>query len=277
MHHPAMSLRASGRTAIPIRVCRALRLAWHLFAGLFEVALLFPLYGKARRNRAISRWSARLLGTLNVLPHLQGEPPRAGERRAVLVANHVSWLDIHLIHSVWQVRFIAKSEVRQWPLIGWLSAHTGTLFIERGKGRHAARINQAIHAAFMQGDAIGVFPEGTTSDGREVLRFHASLLQPAVDEGALVYPVALRYLDEAGNINVNASYVGETSLLESMRMIFAERAIRAELMFLAPIDATGKTRREVAVRTQSAIVAALNLPASDRKPDISAGPPVAPR
>ena len=272
-----MILSDTTRTPIPVRHYRAVSLVLHLFAGLFEVALFFPVYGKSRRSRAVSRWSARLLAVLNVRPSMRGSPPLIANRAAVLVANHVSWLDIQLIHSVWQVRFVAKSEVRRWPLIGWLSARTGTLFIERGKNRHAARINQSIHAAFQQGDAIGVFPEGSTTDGMELTRFHASLLQPAVDEGAMVYPVALRYLDEAGNINVNASYVGDTTLTESLRLIFGQRTIRAELMFLPAIDARGKTRRELAAQTQSAIAAALNLPVSGRKPDRSAGPPGAPR
>jgi 1-acyl-sn-glycerol-3-phosphate acyltransferase len=108
-------------------------------------------------------------------------------------------------------------------------------------------------------------------------RFHASLLQPAVDEAAMIYPVALRYLDEAGNINVNASYVGDTTLTQSLRSIFAERTIRAEMIFLAPIDASGKTRRELAAQAQAAIRAALNLPVSGSAPGISAGPPGAPR
>ena len=272
-----MILSARTKTPIPVRLYRAVSVVLHLFAGLFEVGLFFPVYGKSRRRRAVSRWSARLLAVLNVRPSLRGSPPVIADRAAVLVANHVSWLDIQLIHSVWQVRFVAKSEVRRWPLIGWLSARAGTLFIERGKNRHAARINQSIHAAFQQGDAIGVFPEGTTTDGTELTRFHASLLQPAVDEGAMVYPVALRYLDEAGNINVNASYVGDTTLTESLRMIFGQRTIRAELIFLPAIDAMGKTRRELAAQTQSAIAAALNLPVSGRKPDRSAGPPGAPR
>ncbi len=261
------------KTPIPVRLYRAVSVVLHLFAGILEVMLFFPFYGKSRRNRAVGRWSARLLAVLNVLPSLRGSPPVVADRAAVLVANHVSWLDIQLIHSVWQVRFVAKSEVRRWPLIGWLSAHTGTLFIERGKGRHAARINQSIQAAFRDGDAVGVFPEGTTTDGTELTRFHASLLQPAVDQRALVYPVALRYLDEAGNININASYVGDETLTESLRLIFAEKAIRAELIFLPPIDTVGKTRRELAAQAQAAIAAALNLPVSDRKPDISAGPP----
>ena len=272
-----MSLADSSKTRLPVRLYRAMRIALHLHAGFFEVALLFPLYGKSRRRRAIGRWSARLLAVLNVRPTTRGVPPVHADRAAVLVANHVSWLDIQLIHSIWQVRFVAKSEVRRWPLIGWLSARTGTLFIERGKSRHAARINESIHAAFQQGDAVAVFPEGTTTDGREIARFHASLLQPAVDEGAMVYPVALRYLDEAGEVNLDASYVGDTTLMESLRMIFGQRTIRAELIFLPAIDAVGKSRRELAAQTQSAIAAALNLPVSDRKPDTSGGPPGAPR
>jgi 1-acyl-sn-glycerol-3-phosphate acyltransferase len=268
-----MSLPGKTKAPIPVRLYRAARVVLHLFAGWFEVGLLFPFYGKSRRRRAVGRWSARLLAALNVRPSMRGAPPQSADRAAVLVSNHVSWLDIQLIHSVWQVRFVAKSEVRRWPLIGWLSARTGTLFIERGKNRQAARINQSIHAAFRQGDAIGVFPEGTTTDGTELTRFHASLLQPAVDEGAMVYPVALRYLDEAGNVNISASYVGDTTLTESLRTIFGERMIRAELIFLSPIDAVGKSRRELAAQTQAAIAAALNLPVSGRLPGKSAGPP----
>jgi 1-acyl-sn-glycerol-3-phosphate acyltransferase len=264
------------KTPIPVRFFRAASLLLHLFAGLIEVAALFPFYGASRRRRAMGRWSACLLALLNVEVRIRGVPPESAERAAVLVSNHVSWLDIQLIHSVWQVRFVAKSEVRRWPLIGWLSARAGTLFIERGKNRHAARINKSIHAALQQGDAVGVFPEGSTTDGTKIIPFHASLLQPAVAENALVHPVALRYLDDAGCVNVNASYVGETTLMESMLTIFAEKRIVAELIFLPAIDASGKTRRWLAAQTQFAIAAALNLPVSDKAPGKSGGPPAAP-
>jgi 1-acyl-sn-glycerol-3-phosphate acyltransferase len=252
-----MTRHDRAHTSIPVRFYRSTLLLFHLFAGIATVALLFPFYGSARRRLAVARWSARILSAVNVKPRLRGVPPRIKGRAAVLVANHVSWLDIPLVHSVWQVRFIAKAEVRRWPLIGWLSARTGTLFIQRGKGRHAARINQAIHAAFLAGDAIGVFPEGTTSEGAGLKPFHASLLQPAVDERALVFPVALRYLDGEERLNVNASYVGDTSLLESMAMILRERKIVAELIFLPAIDAEGKSRRELAHDTHAAIAAVL--------------------
>jgi 1-acyl-sn-glycerol-3-phosphate acyltransferase len=269
---------STSRTTPPaIRLVRVTRLVLHLLSGFVQVGLLFPFSGRAGRDRMVGRWSARLLAILAIDIQVSGSPPAASGRPAVLIANHVSWLDIQLIHSIWQVRFIAKSEVRHWPLIGWLAARTGTLFIERGKNRQAARINESIHAAFQRGDVIAVFPEGRTSSGLEVTRFHASLLQPAVEEAALVYPVALRYLDEAGNIDVNASYVGERTLPESFGMILRRRRIRAELLFLPVIDAAGKTRRELAAMTQAAIATALNLPFSDRKPGISFDLPVAPR
>jgi len=254
-----MTLHNRTHTSFPVRFYRSTLLVFHLFAGIAIVALLFPFYGRARRRLAQARWSARVLSAVNVEPRMHGAPPEVKDRAAVLVANHISWLDIPLVHSVWQVRFIAKSEVRRWPLIGWLSARTGTLFIQRGKGRHAVRINQAIHAAFLAGDAIGVFPEGMTSEGTGLQPFHASLLQSAVDEHALVFPVALRYLDEEGRVNVNASYVGDTSLIESMATILRERKIVAELIFLPAIDAEGRSRRDLARETHAAIAAALSL------------------
>jgi len=254
-----MAFHDKARTSVPVRFYRSTLLLFHLVAGIAIVALLFPFYGRARRRLAQARWSARVLSAVNVEPRMHGAPPEVKDRAAVLVANHVSWLDIPLVHSVWQVSFIAKSEVRRWPLIGWLAARTGTLFIQRGKGRHAVRINQAIHAAFLAEDAIGVFPEGMTSEGTGLQPFHASLLQSAVDERALVFPVALRYLNEEGRVNVNASYVGDTSLIESMAMIRRERKIVSELIFLPAIDAEGRSRRDLARETHAAIAAALSL------------------
>ncbi|HWA11830.1 MAG TPA: lysophospholipid acyltransferase family protein [Burkholderiales bacterium] len=268
-----MSPRPRHSTPRHLQAWRALRLGIHLLQGVLTVALLFPVYGVRRREAAVARWSAGLLAILNVAPRVHGLPSGDGSRPRVLVANHVSWLDIQVIHAVWQIRFVAKSEVRDWPLIGWLSARTGTLFIERGSGRHAARINQAIHAAFEQGFAVGVFPEGTTTEGDRLGKFHASLLQPAVDEVALVCPVALRYVADEGELCVAASYVGETTLLESMRAILAQPRIEAQLHFLPSIDAKGRTRRELAQLTQQAIAEKLNLPVSGTTPGTPADPP----
>ncbi|HZP93321.1 MAG TPA: lysophospholipid acyltransferase family protein [Burkholderiales bacterium] len=260
-----------------LRLYRLLRVLLQVFLGLLTVALLFPFYGSDRRWRAVKRWSAGVCRALGVCVCVIGRPPARRGRALLGVANHVSWLDIPSIHSVWQVRFVAKSEVRHWPAIGWLAARTGTLFVERDRRRHATRINESIHRAFAEGDAIAVFPEGTTTYGDELRRFHASLLQPAVDEHALVVPVALRYVDAHGNIDTAPGYVGQMSLAESLARILSRRKIRVELRFLPAIDAEGRTRRELAGLAQAAIAAALNLPWPDREPGRSSDPRVAQR
>lgn len=254
-----MKPRDSDPTPVAVRLYRATRLLLHLVRGVLTVALLFPFFDKVRRQAAVARWSAQSLAILNVVPQVHGTPPPGGGAPRMLVANHISWLDIQLIHAVWQVRFVAKSEVRRWPLIGWLSARTGTLFIERGSGRRAARLHRDIHAAFEAGDAVGVFPEGTTTEGDRIASFHASLLQPAVDEGALVCPVGIRYVDVEGRTCKAAGYVGDDSLLDSFRAILAQRRIVAELHFLAPIEAQGRTRRELARLAREAIATRLGL------------------
>jgi 1-acyl-sn-glycerol-3-phosphate acyltransferase len=268
-------MKASEPAPYLLRCYRYTRLLLQLLSGLLTVALLFPFYGRERRWRAIQRWSSGVVRALGIEVTVHGEPPR-GQRALLGVSNHVSWADIQLIHSLWRVRFVAKSEVRDWPAIGWLSARTGTLFIERGRHRHAARINRDIHRAFGDGDAIAVFPEGTTTDGRQLLRFHASLLQPAVDEQALVVPVALRYLREDGTADPAPAYVGDASLMDTLSAMVARRRIHAEVRFLAPIDAAGRDRRALALLAHEAIARAINPPTSGRPPGMCGDPPAAP-
>ena len=249
-------------TSYPVRYVRYVRLVVQVLSGLLTVALLFPFYGRERRWQAVQRWSHGIVTIAGIEVEVIGDIPKSGAR-VLGVVNHVSWLDIQVLHSVWAVRFVAKSEVRNWPAIGWLSARTGTLFIDRSTRRSSTRINQSIHQAFADGDAVAMFPEGTTTCGDELLRFHASLLQPAIDEEALLSPVAIRYLDMAGRIERAVAYVGEMSLMESIAAIVKVPRIRAEVHFLPPIESRGRTRRELAEIAHGRIAAALNLPPSD--------------
>ncbi len=254
--------RRQASTRLHVRGVRYARLIVQLILGVLTVALLFPFYGRRQRWRAVQNWSRRVVRSAGVVVNAHGEVPKPGAR-VLGVANHISWLDIQVLHSLWDVRFVAKSEVRRWPLIGWLSARTGTLFIERGSRRHATRINRAIHEAFAEGDPVAVFPEGTTTCGDQLLRFHPSLLQPAVDEAAQIVPVAIRYTDDEGNLEPAAAYVGETSLMQSLAAIVAVPRIRAEVHFLPAIESRGRTRRELAQASHARIAAALKLPAPD--------------
>lgn len=247
---------------VHVRWLRYARLMIQLMLGVMTVAFLFPFYNKARRWRAVQRWSHGVVRCAGLAVRPDGTVPGAGTR-VVGVANHVSWLDIPVLHSLWHVRFVAKSEVRRWPVVGWLSARTGTLFVERGKHRHAARINNAIHQAFVDGDAVAIFPEGTTTCGDELLRFHASLLQPAVDEQARIVPVAIRYTDADGNFQPAVAYVGDMSLMESLAKIVTLPRVVAHVRFLEPIDTAGRARRELAQLSHARIASALRLPPAD--------------
>lgn len=258
LHAPIMAAMSGGATSMMTRGLRLTRLALHLLQGMLTIALRFPFYAPARRRIAVKRWSHSLLGMLGVKLHVHGEIPRNDaphehEQPAMLVANHVSWLDIYAINAVLPVRFVAKSEIRQWPVIGWLSAKTGTLFIERARRRDTVRISGEIVAAMRRGDVVTVFPEGTTTDGSQVLRFHGSLLQPALQAEAHVHPVALRYERGDGSLCVEAAYDGDKSLWDTLRLIVARPVIHVHVWFLQSLPAAGADRRTLAHTAQAAI------------------------
>ncbi len=255
-------VQARQSTSFLTKSIRYIGLVLQVSSGLFTVAALFPFYRQARRWRAVRRWSQGIISIAGIEVEISGDIPKRG-MRTLGVVNHVSWLDIQVLHSVWAVRFVAKSEIRKWPAIGWLSVRTGTLFVDRSTKRRSTRTNQLIHQAFANGDAVAVFPEGGTTCGDELLRFHASLLQPAVDEEATVTPVAIRYVDERGNPERAVAYVGEMSLMESLANILNVPRIRAQVKFLPAIESKGRTRRELANLAHASIAAALNLPPAD--------------
>jgi 1-acyl-sn-glycerol-3-phosphate acyltransferase len=239
------------------RIYRAGRLIFHIISGLAQSAL-YPHLSQPAQKRMNKNWSVGLLAILSIRLRLSGALPVAKDQPVMLVANHVSWLDIYSLNTVCPSRFVAKSEIRSWPLLGWLSRNVGTLFIERTKITDIVRINQDIGNALTTGDVVAVFPEGTTSDGTTVKHFHASLLQSAVTVEAALYPVAIRYHDASGEVSKAAVYVG-VSLLESLRQILQQPWIDVELIFSDPVNSSGKNRRELARATQQVITHALSL------------------
>jgi 1-acyl-sn-glycerol-3-phosphate acyltransferase len=254
-----------------IRLYRLVRLVVHLLYGCYWVGVLFPFFSWPRRVVAIRRWSRQLLGILHVRLTVTGTPP-SGHAPTLIVSNHVSWLDIWVLDSVVPVRFVAKSDIRRWPLVGFLVSGAGTIFIERGRPHDTARTNRAIVAALARGEHVAMFPEGATTDGTAVKTFHASLFQPALGAGARVIVVALRYVKPDGTVNLDASYVDGRSLWRSVWLILGHRRLNAELTFAATIDVTGKTRRDIARTAESAIADALGLPHPGRKTGTAAGP-----
>ena len=169
------------------------------------------------------------------------------------------------------MRFVAKSEIRHWPVIGWLSGKGGTLFIERSRHRHIAAINQQVAAALREGDLFAVFPEGKITAGDVVLPFHASLLQPALACNAQLFPVAIRYTRADGSLCSEADYEGNKSLLEALRLLLTQPVIHVQLQFLPPLACNGAHRGELAHAAALVIASALNVPVPRRRTGKSSG------
>ena len=227
-----------------IALFRATRLTLHIGYGL-TIAIAFPWFGLAIRRRILQSWSTGLLDIFNVRIEIADHDPLHTLRQGLIVTNHISWLDVFVLNAVVPMRFVAKSEVRTWPAIGWLCARAQTLFIERGKARSAARINVKLVDLLQRGESLAVFPEGTTTDGLQVEHFHSSLLQPAIDAGAQVHPIAIRYQDSLGAHSMAPAYIGEMSFGASMWSILSAPELHVRLVATPPLDASGTDRRNL--------------------------------
>jgi 1-acyl-sn-glycerol-3-phosphate acyltransferase len=198
-----------------LRLLRYLRVSIHVFQGIGTTAFVFPMVELQRRRELIKRWSVKLLGIMNIESRVRGMPPSPWAGNVLVVANHISWLDIFVLNTVEPGRFIAKVELASWPLVGHLIAGCGTLFLDRSSRRDAHRINEQARVVLAAGDTIAIFPEGTTTDGTTLLPFHGSLLQPVVDALGHVQPIAIRYANLDGTFNDRPAYVGDTVTAEA--------------------------------------------------------------
>ena len=228
-----------------IALVRLLGFALWLSSGLFLTALVFPLIGWPRKRRIIRLWSRFLLRTLGVRLVVTTQPSEPN-LRGVMVSNHSSWVDIFAANSVQAVRFISKSEVRDWPILGSLVTLAGTLYVERGNRSRINQTNEEIRAAVEGGDLVGFYPEGTTTDGTHLLPFKTNLFEPAVRFGMTVYPVAVTYRVDGAPTQL-ASYAGDTTLLLA-------RGVEAQFAYGAPIDARQfANRADLALAAQASI------------------------
>lgn len=238
-------------------VYRGLRLVFHLIYGLL-LACIYPLLKLRLRQRLMRYWSRGLLGVLHVQLETDGQPPALHAPGTLLVANHISWLDVFIMNAVSPSRFVAKSEVRSWPLIGLLCRLTMTIFIQRGVRRDTLRTNREIAEVLHQGECVALFPEGTSSDGGSVHHFHCSLLQCVIDDDTGVIPVAIRYHDGSGHRSNDANFIDNTSLIQSLYSVLSSPSLHATLVFLPTIPAEEENRRTLGGKAQAAISAALN-------------------
>jgi 1-acyl-sn-glycerol-3-phosphate acyltransferase len=181
----------------------------------------------------------------------------------LLVANHVSWLDIMAVHAVCpEARFVSKADVRHWPILRHLVDCAQTLYIERERKRDALRVVHQMTQALRDGDTIAIFPEGTTGAGLPLLPFHANLLQAALASGAVVQPVLLRYADGQSAFSEAATYLGDTSLLGSVWMFARAEGLVLHLTVMAAEPCTHQDRRLLAHTLREQMGAALSASAA---------------
>jgi len=219
------------------------------------VLALFPRIDvKARRER-IRWWAGKMLRLLGVELHADGLF-RPGAK--LLVANHVSWIDIMVIHAVCpEARFVSKAEVQRWPLVRRLVAAGETLYLERERKRDALRVVHRMAEALAAGGTVAAFPEGTTGDGATLLPFHANVLQAAISTATPVQPVALRYADRTHAVSPAALWLGETTLVDSLWMLARADGLVANMRVLTPIGSAHADRRALAAHLRELIDGAL--------------------
>lgn len=243
-----------------IRGIRWVRLLTHVGVGMVAVGAIYPRVSARRRAIITGWWARKLLRILNILLSIHGARPLEDARNLIVAANHISWVDIFVINATHPSRFIAKAEIRDWPIAGWLSDKAGTIFIRRTRRSDTVKISETMHNALAEGATIGFFPEGTTTSGDKLLKFHTSLFEPAVANTATIAPAAIRYRASDGEPSAAAAFIGELSFAESIAMIISEKSLIAEITFAPQIEAAGLSRRELALSSEAAIAKILNVP-----------------
>jgi 1-acyl-sn-glycerol-3-phosphate acyltransferase len=239
-------LRAAGRL---------LRCVLHGVHGVLIVLLRFGTLPITKRQWYVQWWAIKTLRLLDITLRVEGAPVAGA---VLLVANHISWLDIMALHAVCpHARFVSKADVKSWPLMRHLVDAADTLYLERERKRDALRVVHAMAEALKAGDTVAIFPEGTTSDGQALLPFHANLLQAAIATETPVQPVAIRFSDSTHTISRAVEFVGATTLARSLWRVASgnELVVRVALL---PSRATAQAdRRALAEQLRGDIAAAL--------------------
>lgn len=233
-----------------LQVLRCVRLIVHLLWGTVIVASVYPFTRTSMRTRLKRRWSRQLLRMLGIRLDVYWDDVQAG---SLVVANHVSWLDIYALNATHSMAFVAKADVRGWPLVGWLAARTDTVFLRRGLRADARNANTRIAHLLEDGQNVAVFPEGTTTDGSTVLEFHAALLQSAIAVGRPIQPVAITYHDRHGGRSCAPVYSGDTSFHECLLAILACRGLAITVRAAEPLPTNATHRRVLALAARQAV------------------------
>ena len=237
-------------------IWKLLRGLWHVVMGMWWIYAHFPQLSAEQREMRVQAWALQFLALWDIHLKVLGQPVLNGP--ALMVANHISWLDISVIHAARHCRFVAKSDIRHWPLIGTLATGSGSLYIERTSRKDALRMVKDMADAMKEGDVVAVFPEGTTSSGHLVGVFHANLFEAVIQHRLVVQPIALHYSDPcSGAWCAKASFVDDMDLMSSLHQILKIGGIRANVGLGEPLAACGHSRRSLAHLSHQTVCAHL--------------------
>lgn len=228
---------------------------------IFAVILIYLTVASARqRQKAIAAAKGAiariLLRAFNIRLEFYGQ---YDDNAALVVANHVSWLDVILLVHKPKLHFIAKSEVKEWPVIGFLTKILGTLFIRRDNKFLVYRALPRAQKLVQRGESVMVFPEGTTTIGRDLLPFYPMMYEIAVREKGLVQPIAIRYWNSKGEVSLKAAFIDDDGIMDSIARLITDKVTYAQVHFLPCMDASKMDRKELAEHTQKAIQTRLDL------------------
>jgi len=234
---------------------------FHVMCGVCTLSFVFPFLDRTNKNRKIQKWSKHLLKIFNIELVVQ-DGALLGSVSHLIAANHISWLDIHVINAFKPICFVAKSEVEGWPIFGWMAKQLGTLFIKRDSARHARQVVNQM-AEVLKADSVCIFPEGTSTAGESVLPFKSNLFEATIVAQTPIFPLALQYLSKTtGNRSESPAFIGEMGLLESMSNIIKNRTLVAKITILPAFPWSEQTlipadRKQVASYCQDSIAKTL--------------------
>jgi len=246
---------------------RKARIFGHLIHGMWTVATRFPNATPQVRMELNRRWSIEMLRRCGMKLVVHNDQARL-DSGALVVGNHVSWIDIYVVNAWRPTPFVSKAEVRQWPLVGWLAQQLDTIFLQREKRSDAKRIMHELSERLVRGELMCVFPEGTTSLGHDLLPFHSNLFQAAVSAACPVQPICLMYEDANGRQAEAPAYIDDLTLAFTLNAMLRDAPLTAHLYVCDAIE-PGADRRVLARQAQAAVDTAL------RRMQAGLGAPVA--
>jgi len=236
------------------RLVKLARIALAFGRGAWTVTLRFPTQTKLQRQHEVQRWAQQLLAILEI--SVQSNRPAPPSFAGLVVSNHLSWLDILVLQSLMPGTFVAKQEVRHWPIVGFLAHACATIFVDRTSPRSARSMVEDTADAIAQGYAVVVFPEGTSSDGSALGSFHANIFESAIRARCEVQLLTLKYLDQAtGQSARQAHFIGDMTLLDSLQRVTGSSSIEARVHLGDCVVALGHTRKSLAAHAHARMLA----------------------